>query len=167
MRMRLIAACVVCTLGGAGAAIALASGGQVSGAGTTTTTDSKKVLFAVMTGKKEVAPDGTRGGGDTDGRGTFSALIDGDQLCYGITVRDIEDPIAAHIHRGRPNVAGPVVIPLTHPTTGSPGTSSDCTTVTADQARALLRNSHRFYVNVHTDSFPGGAVRGHLFGKRR
>jgi hypothetical protein len=162
--MRLIAACAVCAMGGAGAAIALASG-QGSGAGQSG--DSPKVLFAVLTGNKEVDVDGRRGAGDPNGRGTFSALFAGDQLCYGITVRGIDDPIAAHIHRGGPRTAGPIEIPLAHPTSGDPGTSSDCTSVTDAQRRALLRNPRRFYVNVHTEPFPGGAVRGQTFGKRR
>jgi hypothetical protein len=28
--------------------------------------------------------------------------------------------------------------------------------------RAILRRPRRFYVNVHTNDFPGGAVRGQL-----
>jgi hypothetical protein len=33
-------------------------------------------------------------------------------------------------------------------------------------ARAIRKNPSKFYVNVHTAAFPGGAVRGQLFGKR-
>jgi hypothetical protein len=58
-----------------------------------------RALFAVLTGKKQVDAEGNRGAGDPDGRGTFSATVDRNQLCLGITVKNIDEPIAAHIHR--------------------------------------------------------------------
>ena len=156
MRIRLIGAAAL------GAIAALAIAPLVSGQGNL----RGKVLFSVMSGAAEVDQQGERGAGDRNGKGSFTAIVDGDQLCFGITVRNIEDPLAAHIHRGGPSVAGEVVVPLDHPTSGDPGTSSGCTEVTAAQARALLRNPGRFYVNVHNDPFPGGAVRGQLFARR-
>jgi hypothetical protein len=125
----------------------------------------QRALFAVMTGRKEVDTEGRRGVGDPDGRGSFSATVDGDQLCFGMTVKNIETPAAAHIHRGRSNEAGPVVVPLTQPSSGDPGASSDCVSVERALARAILRNPRRYYVNVHTPTFGGGAVRGQLFRK--
>ena len=122
-------------------------------------------LFAVMTGRKEVDADGRRGAGDLNGRGSFTATVDGDQLCFGITVKNIDDPAAAHIHRGQPDEAGPVVVPLTAPSSGDPGASSGCVDVDSATARAILKRPHRYYANVHTGPFPGGAVRGQLFRK--
>jgi hypothetical protein len=127
---------------------------------------SVPALFAVMSGKKEVSPEGDKGAGDRDGRGSFSATFDGNELCYGLTVKNIATPVAAHIHRGSPRVAGPIVLPLTQPATGDPGASSDCVDVPSALARAIRKNPSKFYVNVHTGDFPGGAVRGQLFGKR-
>jgi hypothetical protein len=37
-------------------------------------------------------------------------------------------------------------------------------TVAADLMAAILKNPHKYYANVHTGPFPGGAVRGQLFG---
>src|SRR5215213_10440851 len=74
-----------------------------------------RALFAVLTGRKEVDANGQRGVGDPNGRGSFTATVDGNQLCFGITVKNIDTPIAAHIHKGGPNVAGPVVVTLEHP----------------------------------------------------
>jgi len=144
---------------------ALASGQSGSYGGSTADKLEKRALFAVMTGKKEVDAEGNRGVGDPDGRGSFSATVDGDQFCYGITVKNIETPGAAHIHKGRPNVAGPIVITLTHPTSGDPGASSDCATVDEALLQAILKNPRKYYVNVHNVPFPGGAVRGQLFRK--
>lgn len=128
---------------------------------------SNQALFAVMNGANERDQDGRRGAGDRNGRGAFSAIFDGRELCYGIQVKNIADPAAAHIHRGRPNQNGPVVVTLEHPTEGDPGASSACTTLSSSLARSIRRNPSRYYVNVHNADFPGGAVRGQLSGRSR
>ncbi|MGH2714222.1 MAG: CHRD domain-containing protein [Thermoleophilaceae bacterium] len=148
------------------AALALVFIGVV-GAGAQGSKKQSKALFAVLTGKKEVSAEGDKGVGDPDGRGSFTAIFDGNEMCYGLTNKNIQDPVAAHIHKGGPNVAGPVVVPLQQPATGDPGASSDCVEVDPALARAIHKNPHKYYVNVHTADFPGGAVRGQLFGKRR
>jgi CHRD domain len=165
MRLRI---CVA--LAAVAAAVLLASGAFARG-GTTAGTHSKatgkenRALFAVLTGRKEVDANGNRRVGDPDGRGSFTAIVDGNQLCFGITVKNLDQPVAAHIHKGRPNQAGPIVVPLTQPATGDPGASSGCVTVDPALAAAILKNPHKYYANVHTTAFPGGAVRGQLFSK--
>jgi CHRD domain len=126
-----------------------------------------RALFSVMTGAKEVDATGQKGVGDPNGRGSFSATLDGRTLCYGIQVKNIEDPVASHIHRGGRSVAGPVVQALEHPDTGDPGSSSACVRLIRSLARELRANPRSFYVNVHTADFPGGAVRGQLFARAR
>lgn len=122
-------------------------------------------LFAALNGKNEIAQDGTKGAGDSDGAGSFSAVIKDTALCYGLAVRDIENPIAAHIHRGGPNKNGPIVVPLTAPQTGDPGHSSNCKTLSSRLIAQIRGNPGRFYVNVHTDDFKDGAIRGQLFSR--
>jgi len=121
-----------------------------------------RALFAVLKGRNEVDANGRRGAGDPDGRGSFTAIVDGDKLCFGITVTNLDQPTAAHIHIGRSNVNGMIVVPLTQPTSGDPGASSGCVTVDAALAQAILKNPHKYYANVHTPAFPNGAVRGQL-----
>jgi hypothetical protein len=133
----------------------------VVGAGAQGGGQESKALFAVLTGAKE--PEG----GDPNGRGSFTAIVDGNRLCYGLTNRNIEDPAAAHIHRGRAGVAGDVVVPLEQPSSGDPGASSACARVARPLLRAILGNPNRYYVNVHTAGFPDGAIRGQLFGRQR
>lgn len=123
-------------------------------------------LFAVMTGAKEVDVNGEHQG-DPNGRGSFSATLDGRRLCYGIQVKNINDPVAAHIHRGSRRVAGAVVQPLDHPTSGDPGASSACVRLSRSLARQLKASPGSFYVNVHTADLPNGAVRGQLFARAR
>ena len=149
------------------AAIAAAAGALavvligVVGAGAQGGGQESNALFAVLTGAKE--PEG----GDPNGRGSFTAIVDGNRLCYGLTNRNIEDPAAAHIHRGRAGVAGDIVVPLEQPSSGDPGASSDCVRVARSVSRAILQNPNRYYVNVHTAGFLDGAIRGQLFGRQR
>lgn len=126
-----------------------------------------RALFAVMTGAKEVDVQGNTGTGDRNGRGSFSATLDGRQLCYGIQVKNINDPVAAHIHRGGRSVAGPVIQELDAPTAGDPGASSACVRLSRSLTRSLRNNPGGFYVNVHTADLPNGAVRGQLFARAR
>ena len=116
-------------------------------------------LFAALAGKNE------RPRADEDGRGSFGATFEGDQLCYGYVVKNITDPIAAHIHTGTAGKNGGVVIPLAIPASGDPGTVSGCTDVDPALKADILRRPATYYVNVHTADFPGGAVRGQLFAK--
>ena len=164
MRTRIVAVAVA-----ACAAVLLVAGAMASGKAKPQARSGAKAklenraLFAVLTGRKEVDASGQRGVGDPDGRGSFTAIVDGDQLCFAITVKNIDQPVAAHIHKAKPSLAGPVVVPLTQPSSGDPGASSGCMTVETGLARAILKHPHRYYANVHTMAFPGGAVRGQLF----
>ena len=64
---------------------------------------------------------------------------------------------AAHIHKGRPGVAGPVIVPLCGPChSGQTGTA----TVTAAIAKAIRAGNT--YVNVHTTKNKNGEIRGQL-----
>jgi CHRD domain len=129
--------------------------------------EGDRAFFAVLNGAKEVDATGERGAGDPNGRGSFSATLDGRQLCYGIQVKNINDPAAAHIHRGGRLVAGPVVQELEHPESGDPGSSSACVRLSRSLTRDLKDNPRGFYVNVHNAAYPNGAVRGQLFARSR
>lgn len=128
---------------------------------------SSQTLFTALSGANELDADGDRGAGDRNGRGAFSAIFDGRELCYGIQVKYLATPSAAHIHRGRSNQNGPVVVPLTPPEEGDPGASAACTELSSRLARAIRRNPGRYYVNVHNADFPDGAVRGQLTHRTR
>jgi hypothetical protein len=123
-------------------------------------------LFAALNGANEVNAEGERGVGDRNGAGSFSAVIKGQELCYGLAVRDIENPTAAHIHRGGRNTAGPIVVTFESlPTSGDPGSSAGCNDVPGRLIRQIRRNPGRFYVNVHNSAYPDGAIRGQLFSR--
>lgn len=152
--VRMAVFCLIASLALVGSAIAKkGSGGD-------------KPLFASMSGKNEIdTATGHRRAGDADGTGSFSAIIhkSTNELCFGITVQGIEPPTAAHIHKAKRNKNGPIVITLTAPSAGDPGTSSDCVSADPDLLKAIQKHPARYYANVHTSDFPGGAVRGQLF----
>jgi hypothetical protein len=114
------------------------------------------ILGTTMTGAQEVP-----GPGDPDGRGTatIALLPDGRTLCYLLTATGIEPATAAHIHRGSPTEAGPVVVPLSPPTAGISG---GCTVIDPALHQAIRTMPSAYYVNVHNRPFPDGAIRGQL-----
>ena len=138
MRLRIVVpVAAVCAAGAVFGAGALASSQSTSGASAAQDAGNleRRALFAVLTGRKEVDADGRRGAGDPDGRGSFTATIDGDQLCFGITVKNIDAPGAAHIHTGRAHQNGDMLVPLVHPEDGDPGASAGCVTVDEESRR--------------------------------
>ena len=121
-------------------------------------------LFAVLVGGNEVS-GGAANAGDPDGRGTATVLFPGPgRLCFGLTVAGVNSPTAAHIHRGLPGKNGGIVVTLTPPATGNPGSSSRCLSgLNQDLLNEIQAEPGEFYVNIHTRGFPNGAVRGNLF----
>lgn len=113
-------------------------------------------FVAIMNGANEVP-----GPGDPDGFGVATVMLDSDtgEVCVRLRVYNIRPATAAHIHVGGPTVAGPVVVPLPAPTSGS---SSGCVLVTRSVVQRIIDNPGNHYVNVHNAQFPAGAVRGQL-----
>jgi len=130
-------------------------------------------LFAVLLGGNEVTspsagnPDGGVPVGDLDGYGTASVImLSATQICFTLAVHNIDQPTAAHIHRGQAGFNGPVVINLAPPVppgAGTPGVSSGCTNAASGILTAIRGTPSLFYVNVHTQKFRNGALRGQLF----
>lgn len=145
----------------AGACAAGAAFGTTAAVGQSDAGD--RVLLGALSGAQERGPEGQRNVGDSDGRGSASAVVEDGKLCFGLTVRNLEAPVAAHIHRGRRGENGPVVIPLKVPKAGDPGAVSGCVDVDSRLARQVLRRPERFYWNVHTRAYPNGAIRGQVF----
>ena len=115
-------------------------------------------LSTTLSGAAEVP-----GPGDADGTGTASITVNPGlgRICYWLDVSGIEPAVAAHIHIAPAGVAGPVVVPLAAPTSGS---SSGCADVDRDLALAIIRDPAAYYVNVHNADHPAGALRGQLGG---
>lgn len=118
--------------------------------------DGGRKLTASLTGAAEVP-----GPGDPDGSGSAVITVNHGQaqVCWELSVTGIAPATAAHVHVNPVGVPGPVVVPLSPPTSG---TSSGCTDVSPDLAKAILKNPEGYYVNVHNAEYPAGALRGQL-----
>jgi hypothetical protein len=114
-------------------------------------------LVASATGAEEVP-----GPGDPDGAGEGSFTVDAatGELCYLVAAGGIEPAAAMHIHEAPRGVAGPVVVAL-DPARVNADTET-CLTVEAGLAADILDDPAGYYLNIHTPSFPDGAVRGQL-----
>jgi hypothetical protein len=110
--------------------------------------------FAELTGPNEVP-----GPGDPDGRGVGIVDIHSKgRVCVNLAYDEIKRPFGFHIHRGTATEAGPVVVEFSHLLPSGDG----C--VEADPAllEEIRANPSGFYLNVHNEAFPGGAIRGQL-----
>lgn len=110
-----------------------------------------------LTGAEE-AP----GPGDPDGRGEFDFDIknSNETFCWELSWEMIGPPVAAHIHIAPAGEPGPVVIGLMDETGAV--LEEGCMTVDEDLLREIKDDEEDFYVNVHTEAFPGGAIRAQL-----
>jgi hypothetical protein len=112
-------------------------------------------LAADLTGAAEVP-----GPGDADGSGAAAVTLNQGQgeVCFEITVADVDPIAAAHIHIGSAVVAGPVVVNFDVANNGLSG----CVGADSELIKAIRQNPGDYYVNVHNPAFPGGALRGQL-----
>jgi hypothetical protein len=111
-----------------------------------------------MTGTNEVP-----GPGSDTLTGTAEIVIapNAKSFCYSIVLNHGAQTTAAHIHLGDAGEAGPVVIPLVAPAPGST-TSAACMSASRAVLRDIERRPDDYYVNVHTQGHPAGALRGQL-----
>ena len=101
--------------------------------------------------------------GNPDGSGTASVTLDPEtgEACWNLTAEGIGPVLQSHIHVGGEGVAGDVVVPLD--VDGFEDSSEGCTSdVEADVLQAVIDDPAGHYVNLHTEDFPAGAIRGQL-----
>lgn len=118
---------------------------------TPTMSATTTTLTAIINGAQQVPVVNSAATGDFTGSYNSGTK----QLAYTVTYQGIT-PSIAHIHIGAPGMVGSVAIPfanLTSPITGT-------VTLTADQADNLLKNS--MYVNMHSNAYPNGEIRGDI-----
>jgi hypothetical protein len=116
----------------------------------------------------------------TAGSGTFRAKIHGETIDFTLRYRNLTgSPLFAHIHFGRPDVAGGVIVFLCggggRPACPASGTVTGTivpTNVGGPVAQGIAANEFAelvrairngaTYVNVHTPLFPTGEIRGNI-----
>jgi hypothetical protein len=103
------------------------------------------------------------GPGDPNGHGHAMFKVYRARVCYTLSVRGIKPATAAHIHKGRKGVAGPIVVPTDQSTLNLPRpTSKGCEAIPPALSTKLRQNPSQYYVNVHNKPYPEGAIRGQL-----
>jgi hypothetical protein len=132
---------------------------------------------ANLSGDQEVPPADTR----ARGQAIFQLSKDGSELSYKLILGNIENVTMAHIHLAPVEVNGPVVVWL-YPSAPPPqlipgrfngviaeGVITDASLV-GPLAGSVLNDlvdeliSGNAYVNVHTNQYPGGEIRGQIWG---
>lgn len=151
---------------GAGQDPALEVPSSTTAAGDATGTPSGAVTDEVTIENIELSGDAeVPGPGDDDGEGFANVFLEpgNGQICYDINVAGIDAASAAHIHEAGPEAAGPVVVPLEAPVIeGTGGAVEACVDTEAELIGRIEANPAGFYLNVHNEEFPDGALRGQL-----
>lgn len=100
---------------------------------------------------------------DSDGSGTATVVLDPDAgtACWTFSVENVDPITVSHIHEGAAGASGGPVVDLD--LDGFDGSSEGCNDA-ADAAtlQAIIDDPAGYYVNVHNEAYPGGAIRGQL-----
>src|SRR5918994_7668543 len=106
------------------------------------------------------------GPGDEDGSGRAKVRINDSKgtVCFKLSWEGIGAPTASHIHEGAAGEAGDIVVTLFDGAV--PESIDGVNGCVEDQDSELLddiqKNPRSYYVYVHNEEFPGGALRGQL-----
>jgi hypothetical protein len=100
--------------------------------------------------------------GDPDGSGMARMIFypQKNKICYRLTVSDIKRATGAHLHMGDAGERnGTVKLNLLPPR----DSARECVRGLGERfIKKISRNSSNYYVDVHNDEYPGGALRGQL-----
>jgi hypothetical protein len=113
-------------------------------------------LAATLAG---VAGDATT---DQDGAGaaTFTLNQGHGQICYDVSWTGLAVVSALHIHA---LADGAIVVPLDADAVLTDGNAKGCVNgIDKNLIKAIRQHPEKYYVNVHTDEFAAGAIRGTL-----
>ena len=129
-----------------------------------------KSFKAILSGSESVPAVETMAKGDA----TFTLIKDEEALTYYVTVSDIENVTAAHLHIGKQGENGaPVALITNEKKYGKfSGTLAEGTitkkelmgTMAGKSVEDLFKQIKKgnVYLNVHTDKYPNGEIRGQI-----
>jgi hypothetical protein len=96
-----------------------------------------------------------------EGRFVARSNIGQGRICWKLTVTGLADVTAAHIHYGTGPNMNQIAVPLALPTPFT-GTATGCANAARALVKQILVKPGNFYVNVHTTTYPAGAISGTL-----
>ena len=101
------------------------------------------------------------GPGDLKASSTADITLDTEKLrlCFNIESSGLDKVTMAHIHKGSAGTAGAPVATLK---VDGRGNGKECMDIAKDVADSLAAKPDDYYLNIHNDAFPAGAVRGQL-----
>ena len=115
---------------------------------------AERTFTVSMTGQAETPK------GDPNGKGTAKVKIEASkgEVCFRLTWSGIGTPTAAHIHKGKKGVAGPVVVPFF----GGAAKHTGCVKASKSLLGKIVKSPASYYVNLHNAKYPNGALRAQL-----
>jgi hypothetical protein len=114
-----------------------------------------------LTGQEETPPVTT----SATGSAVFNINMAANTLDYQVYVRDIISITAAHLHPGWPGESGPAEITLYSPSDPHSFDSDNPLMGTLpfeDPQQVLNLISGYYYLNIHTQTYPAGEIRGQV-----
>jgi CHRD domain-containing protein len=119
-----------------------------------------------MSGAEECNASGC-GVGDPDGSATGHVTVNVGQqrVCWEFTnVANIAVPNRGHIHKAAAGSNGGIVVDFFNVAVGTQGPLTGCTTavLTRELLNDIIQNPSSYYLNLHNEPFPAGAIRGQL-----
>lgn len=114
-----------------------------------------KTYTAALAADQETPAPGPSGG---TGTATITVDLGAKTLCYYVTwSKEVGTPNGGHLHKGAMGTNGPVVAGF-----DLPAKPKDCVTADRHVLGDIMADPAGHYVNLHTEAYPGGAVRGQL-----
>jgi len=138
------------------AVAAVLAGSLVAGGATQVLARDVKLVGRLSGGSEVPGP----GDPDGSGRAVIKVSVAQSTLCYSLTYSGIGEPNGAHIHKAPKGEAGDVVIALFGTSTPSP--AKGCVDAEKSVLRSIKRKPRAYYVNIHNEEYPAGALRAQL-----
>lgn len=101
---------------------------------------------------------------NAQGSGSVSLRLDAgkSEMCFVVALTSLDQPVALHLHEGALGTeASDILAALPAPPTGE-GTASGCLPADALLIDRVVAGPDDFFLDVHTQQYPAGAVRGQL-----
>lgn len=131
-----------------------------------------ETFSASLSGKEEVPPTES----SATGWAKFQTDDNGTQVSYWVNITGLNEITGAHIHNGSAGQNGDVVVSLSGPDSAENGDNATLSlkgNITTDDLQGPLEGKElsemvslmsdgTVYVNVHTDEFKDGAIRGQI-----
>ncbi|MGH9973674.1 MAG: CHRD domain-containing protein [Nitrososphaeraceae archaeon] len=130
-------------------------------------------IITFLSGKEEVPPNNVS---NASAWAKFQSVDNGSQLAYSVSIIGLKEITGAHLHNGIKGQNGDIVAVLSKGKTAEDGGNATISwngNITKDDLQGplkdkeisdlitLMRNSSA-YVNVHTEEYKDGAIRGQI-----